>query len=160
MKNALLVLISLGLSVTANAKSVERILKDSTSLIALDLNPKTVFCTPRGYGMNTVKISVPDLEWLAHLDHRVEGETFPCISGGLCADLSDDDVLRNGRGIDMVPMRVVLKEIITASPDLSCTRELVEEIHSTVRGKEFTHHAAGAPQWLSWEVCEKLLANP
>src|SRR6187551_3279835 len=49
---------------------VERVLKDETSWVAIELNSQTVFCTAVGYSSAMLKVSIPDLDWIAHFDHR------------------------------------------------------------------------------------------
>jgi hypothetical protein len=50
----------------ASARVVERVLKDETTMVALELNSENVFCTELGYGSVQLKINVPELDFLAH----------------------------------------------------------------------------------------------
>ncbi len=139
--------LALTLSLTALSGKAEtvvktRVLKDSTTLIALELNKKTVFCTDLGYGNVQLKINVPELDDIAHFNHRVVGEGLPCIAGGACtSELGPDNILDESKPIEIVPVRVVLSEILEIDePSKSCMRSLVEKVQSVVRGVEFTHH--------------------
>lgn len=136
--------------------SFSRVLKDTTTAVALELNASTVFCTGSGYAGVMLKISIPDLDWLAHFDHRVEGTTLPCATGGACtADFDATTLLQGGAGIEVVPVRVILSE--TLSVDLNartCERLLSEHVTTTIRGHTFVHHAADAtPTQVPFSQC-------
>ena len=144
----------------ADAQSVDLTLKDTITNVAMDLNEKTVFCTERGYGTIQLKISVPDLDWLAHFDHRVVGERLPCITGGECtSQLEPGKIIIPGEPFAVVPMRVVLKQHLTLDhSSQTCTQYLVEKIESNIRGHGFTHvRASDAPTAMDYAKCVKLI---
>ena len=60
------------------------VLSDVTSPISLLLTEDTVFCSAIGYGLSFLKVSIPQLDQLAHFDHRVEEAGLPCAAVGAC----------------------------------------------------------------------------
>ncbi len=162
MNKSLVFLIALPTLAIAEPYTVERTLKDSTTMVALDLNASTVFCTDRGYSNIQLKVSVPDLDVLAHFDHRVVGEDLPCITGGLCGgDLTPDAVIDAKEPIVFAPIRVILKETLTIDHDAkSCTRSLTERISSLIRGRLFNHERSSDAEPLAFEKCKKLSQIP
>ena len=148
----------------AEPKTVTRTLKDTTTWIALELNPKTVFCTVKGYGFEQLKISVPDLDWLAHFNHRVEGESLPCVALGRCThfgnglDLKPQDIFDPQRPIAIAGIRVILRENLTIDRDAkTCSRVLEEEIGGLIRDHEISHHKHGEAETVLFEKCQKLI---
>ena len=146
----------------ASSNSIERTLKDTTTLVAVDLNPKTVFCTSRGYGTQQIKVSVADLNWLAHFDHRVVGETLPCMTGGACtAELQPGVLIDPKEPVVLIPVRVVLTETLSIDEDRkTCSHRLNESVSSLIRGKPFTHWKTGDVEPLPYAKCEKLASVP
>jgi hypothetical protein len=121
---------------------VSRVLKDSTTIVALELTNQSVFCTDLGYGNVQLKVNVPDLDWLAHFDHRVVGEGLPCITGGECSDaLNPGSIIDPNERLAIVPVRVILTERLWIDEEKkTCHRFLEEEIKSHIRGRNFYHH--------------------
>lgn len=164
MKKALWLLISI-LPVQTFASDLiqaSRVLKDTTTPVALELTDKTVFCTDRGYGNIQLKISVPDLDWLAHFDHRVVGEGVPCMTAGRCSDaLSPNSILEPNERIAIAPIRAILTERLQLDRTRrTCMQFLEEQIESTVRGRRFQHSRAKSMGAMDFEKCEKLVAIP
>jgi hypothetical protein len=126
----------------AEPEVITRTLKDTTTIVSVALNEQTVFCTDRGYGNVQLKVSVPDLNWLAHFDHRVVGEGLPCITGGLCdAVRNPGAILDPEHPLESVPVRVVLTETLSLDHDAkTCTRFLTEEVTSLIRRHKFEHY--------------------
>lgn len=156
-----LVLAALLTQVSAFAEPMEqtRVLKDTTTWVAISLTPQTVFCTDRGYGTVQLKVSVPDLEHLAHFDHRVVGERLPCITGGLCKPGNNpSDLIQSNERLAVAPIRVVLKETTILNEEgTSCQRQLTEEITSQIRGHRFTHQRANELIPVDVEKCQQEL---
>ncbi len=157
MKTLLAAILAMS-SLTAMAESVTttRVLKDETTVIALKLTPDTVFCTDRGYGNIQLKVSVPDLDWLAHFDHRVFGEGLPCIAGGRCDETRNPGAILNStNAYDVVPVRVILSEILEIDADAkTCTRSLQETVKAHIRGVDFSHDRYDeAPALVEFERC-------
>lgn len=144
----------------ADSEEVVRVLKDSTTFVGLELNNQSVFCTSRGYGTVQLKVSVPDLDWLAHFDHRVVGERLPCITGGVCGDdLQPNLLVKAEEPVVSAPIRVILREALVADYDQQhCKRQLREEVQSLIRGIRFTHHKAGKWEDVEWLKCQQDLA--
>lgn len=144
MRSFVLGALALALASSAQAEpvAVTRVLKDTTTIVSIPLNAETVFCTDRGYGNVQLKVSVPDLDWLAHFDHRVVGEGQPCITGGACEGGNGPDaILDADHPIELVPIRVVLKETLTIDEAAkTCTRYLTEEVTSLIRRHKFEHY--------------------
>ncbi len=156
-KIIMLAILSVHFQVLAEPVESTRVLKDSTTWVALELNDQTVFCTARGYGSIELKVSVPDLDWLAHFDHRVVGEGQPCITGGSCTDiLKPGNIVNSGDPIVVAPMRVALSEVTRLDRQAKiCERQLQETIQSTIRGHEFNHYRGDTWKPAKFEICEK-----
>jgi hypothetical protein len=149
--------------VSANAAPVEmvRTLRDQTTTVALVLDSKTVFCTDKGYGNIQLKVTVPDLDWLAHFDHRVAGEGLPCMTAGRCTEaLGPKDIL-NGDRIGITRIRSVLNERIFLDADAkTCLSNLEETVTGTIRGIVFNHVRGDAPVSVDYELCTALIKEP
>lgn len=143
------------LQVMAEPVETTRILKDSSTWVALELNEQSVFCTARGYGSVQLKVSVPALKWLAHFDHRVVGENLPCITGGTCSEaLTPGSILDPNRKIVVAPIRIVLSQVLKIDDETNaCETQLVENVMSSIRGKQFDHYRAGEWQSVPVEIC-------
>jgi hypothetical protein len=159
MKKLLPSLLVLAIATPALAQSqpesVTQVLKDDTTFVALALNDKTVFCTQFGYGEPELKVSVPDLDWLAHFDHRVVGELLPCMAAGPCSEnLQPGNIIDPTAPITRVPVRVVLKaSYVIDHTQKTCERTLQEEVHSVIRDRRFTHGRTGAPEAVDYDLC-------
>ena len=136
----------------------QRVLQDETTMVALELTPDSVFCTDRGYGNVQLKVSVPDLDHLAHFDHRVVGEERPCITGGQCSiDLQPGDILNPEERLAIVPMRVTLTQNVEMDfQNRTCKTRLSERVRSHIRGIDFNHYRAGTQVETDFEACQKL----
>ena len=143
----------------AELREVKRVLKDTVTDVAIVLNKDTVFCTERGYGTVQLKISVPDLDWLAHFDHRVVGETLPCITGGQCSDrLNPGTIVGSDDPIEVAPVRVTLSEHLTINDQAkSCKSLLDERIQASIRGRVFTHYKVGDLKEVDYEKCVRVV---
>lgn len=137
---------------------VERILKDATTMTLIELNSQTVFCTARGYGNVQLKVSVPELDELAHFDHRVLGEGLPCMTGGACSEvLQPGALIRPNERFALAPIRVILKESLKIDYDAkTCERLVSEDVKSVIRDHRFEHHKYS--EWKSADY-EKCLAS-
>lgn len=123
-----------------------RLVRDETTNIALQLDDTSVFCTSLGYGGDYfLKVSIPQLDTLAHFDHRVEGTNLPCAAVGACTpQMNTDNILQGNPGIEPVDLRVVLTERFTLDGDAkTCTRQLIEDVSAEVRGVALKHHVEG-----------------
>lgn len=152
-------LLMLPMMAAAEPYTVDSVLKDTTTVVALDLNPKTVFCTARGYGTVQLKVSVPDLDWLAHFDHRVVGEGLPCITGGACSEaLQPGNIIDLNDPVVLAPVRVVLSQTLTVDDNAkTCTQRLNEEVTSLIRGRTFKHYRSSDATPLDMAKCQKLI---
>jgi hypothetical protein len=133
-----------------------RTVSDETTLIDLQLNEQTVFCTVLGYGGDFfLKVSIPQLDQLAHFDHRVEGTNLPCAAVGLCSEqMNADNILQGNPGIEPVWVRVVLVEHLERDGDLkTCRRQLVEDVSATIRGVPVKHHVEGEWESMPFAHC-------
>jgi hypothetical protein len=130
--------------------------KDVTTPISLELNDTSVFCTSLGYGgENFLKVSIPQLDALAHFDHRVEGTNLPCAAVGLCsAQMNADNILQSNPGLEPVDLRVLLTEKLFLDGDAeTCQRQLIEDVSTTVRGVPLKHHVEGELETLTLADC-------
>ena len=140
------------------SRTITRVLKDSTTMVALDLDASTVFCTDRGYGNVQLKVSVPDLSVLAHFDHRVIGENKPCITGGECKGTNvPSSILNPDKKIEVAPIRVILSQTLYINDEnKTCSGYLLETINSYIRGIPFQHMREGELEPLDYEKCIRL----
>lgn len=155
---ALGAMFAIGTSAYAAPETVVRVLRDSTTIVALNLNTTTVFCTARGYGTVQLKVSVPDLAWLAHFDHRVVGETEPCMTAGVCNEQNGPSrIISSTERLAVVPVRVILTENLVIDEEAkTCTSRLSEEVKSNVRGVDFQHFKSEGPKADDFERCLKI----
>jgi hypothetical protein len=146
-----------GLTRTGVTK-LTRTVKDQTTLIDLQLDEMTVFCTALGYGATFLKVSIPHLDQLAHFDHRVEGTNLPCAAVGECSEeMNADHILQGRPGIEQVSLRVVLIEHLERDWDLhTCQRQLVEDVSAVIRGVPVHHHVEGELEAVGLEHCAGL----
>lgn len=137
-----------------------RLLKDTTTSIAVALSDATVFCSELGYGLSFLKVSVPDLDWLAHLNHRVEATGLPCAAAGACSDtLNPETILQGAPGLAPASVRVRLFEYLYVDAATgTCSRVLFERVDAVVRGVPLRHFATSAPEPLMQPMCAALLA--
>ena len=162
LKSMLIGLLTLSASqALARPIEVTRVLKDTTTLVALDLNSTTVFCTDRGYGNIQLKISVPELDWLAHFDHRVAGEGLPCITGGRCSpENSPEKLIDPNERFVLAQVNVVLSEtLVIDSEKHLCSQQLNEQIQTLIKGRKFSHFRHGELMNPAFEKCEKLMPH-
>ncbi|MEZ4815930.1 MAG: hypothetical protein R3A80_12135 [Bdellovibrionota bacterium] len=151
-------LVITGAASNAASYTVERVLKDETTMVALALNETNVFCTPLGYGTVQLKINVPELDHLAHFDHRVENEGFPCITGGVCSNENSPTSILHGEKLVAVPIRVILSETLTLDYETkTCTRTLSEKVKSHIKNRDFGHFRSGEPVAQPYESCLKVV---
>jgi hypothetical protein len=137
------------------------VLRDVTTPIDLLLSEDTVFCSAIGYGLSFLKVSIPQLDELAHFDHRVEEAGLPCAAVGACdAELGPQSVLQGKPGVERVSVRVVLTEVIRIDEEAgACSRQLLEDVFTTVRGNELRHHEEDARSPMSFDDCRAIARN-
>ena len=135
-----------------------RTLRDVTTNVVLALNGETVRCSALGYGVSELKVSVPDLAWLAHFEHRSGGEGLPCMTAGTCTDeLTPNVFLDSSSGLVTVGLRVILTEHLAIDAVAhTCARGIEEEVKSTVLGHDFSHSRSGDYEAVSYELCAEL----
>ena len=136
----------------------QRVLSDKTSRVALALNDETVFCSAIGYGVSFLKVSVPDLDWLAHFNHRANTLGLPCAAAGECTDLlNPESILQSRPGVEAVDVRVVLTEVLRVDVEPQrCSRWMTESVEAKVRGLQLRHHVDGTPEDVPFERCQVL----
>ena len=114
------------------------IVSDKTTDVKVDLNSKTVKCSAADYSGPMLKVLVPGLADLTVLNHRNTREGAPCVAAGRCGAVGPQDVLKSGEGTETVPVRVVLKKLVSVEGDV-CHVTLSETVHTTIRGIAFFH---------------------
>lgn len=141
--------------VRPDSGELRRVVKDATTPIDLELNEGTVFCSAIGYGVAFLKVSMPQLDALAHFDHRVEASGLPCAAVGACDELlGPDTVLQGQPGVERVAVRVTLVEVLRFDRSRGrCTRQLQEDVFTVVRGVTLRHHAEDQPVAVGFGVC-------
>lgn len=142
------------------AQRTERVLKDVTTPITIEVTEKNVRCSAVGYGLSELKLNIPSLRWLAVLDHSNAENLGPCVTAGAC---SNPDLNREGRepmdiivsGDDRVhtDVRVILTEVFSKSGG-KCFRSLEERVELNVRGVPFTHLVTESIGTLPVEECK------
>lgn len=140
---------------------VRRALRDQTTDIALALNEQTVFCSAQGYSASFLKVSVPDLDWLAHFDHRVDSAGLPCAAAGECSDtVTPQSLLGANASLSVVPVRVVLTErLILDAGARTCLRQLVETVTIQLKDRVLRHSAEDDLTAFPYEKCAALAAR-
>lgn len=132
------------------------VVQDVTTPISLQLDDTSVFCTSLGYGGDYfLKVSIPQLDALAHFDHRVEGTNLPCAAVGACtAQMNTENIIQGNPGLEPVDLRVVLTEKRILDGDAqTCSRQLVEDVSAIVRGVPLKHHVEGAVETAALSDC-------
>lgn len=129
-------------SVAGPAASSElegRVVSDRTTDVDVDLNAQTVKCSAADYSGPMLKVLVPGLADLTILNHRNTKEGAPCIAAGRCSpQLGPETLLRQGEGSESIPVRVVLKKVLSLQGDV-CHVTLVETVTTQIRGVPFFH---------------------
>lgn len=141
-----------------NPSSKERILKDEATKITVELSAKMVRCSNLNYGREELKVSVPDLTYLAIFNHANFGETLPCMSAGACVDGNlPTDLIDTTKPTEDTDVRVQLVEILTLDSKTStCNRVLEERVSAQIRGKAFRHvHRANLGSY-PYGICTQL----
>ena len=150
MKKTLLLLItvfSLNLLADDHFETKEFIISDKTINSTIKLNSITVRCSMIGYGVEKLKVSVPDLEWEVLLDHLNFGKNEPCMTSGACsfspgAEVHPDvaSILNINKLTEDIEIQIILVEKYSINhKNKSCNRILEESLLSKVRSKTFTH---------------------
>lgn len=135
----------------SNAKAALAIVSDRTTTVSVPLGPATVKCSRADYAEPMLKVLIPALADLTVLNHRNTREGAPCVSAGSCLQMSPQDILKGGEGVDEVKARVVLRKE-TAIDGEVCHVTLVETVTTTIRGVVFRHERAH-------EVAERAAAD-
>ena len=150
-------------SISAHAEPVEmnRVLRDQTTTIAVELSEQSVRCNSEGYRQLELKVSVPDLDWLAEFDHRVFGEGVPCMTAGRCTEENRPETVLAGEKIATTRLRSILSEtILLDSAAETCENTLSEKVTATIKGKKFDHIRSGQPRKVAYAVCTALIKQP
>ena len=87
MKQKFLLLMLAAQAAAAAPVETSRVLKDETTLIALELTSDSVFCTDRGYGNVQLKVSVPELDHLRQIRELKASSEWPAIEARINAQL-------------------------------------------------------------------------
>lgn len=145
----------------AHAQTVvtkERVISDVTTPITLTLNPSTVRCSDIGYGNMQLKVSVPELSYLAVFNHTNFGENLPCITAGRCTDGNQpSDIISNTNPTEEVQIRVKRVETLTLDQKFNtCLRSLDEHVSTQIRGKPFNHHRSAELTEVPLSICDQL----
>jgi hypothetical protein len=141
------------------------IIKDQTSPVTVELDTNTVRCSEVGYGLSNLKVSVPELKFLAHFDHSTPGDInpFPCITAGMCATPwnptgpTPATLIRADQPTEAIQVRIVLKETYLLDHTAqTCHRTLQEDVTTTIRGLDFYHHREARFGQFPYAACQVL----
>lgn len=140
----------------SGVETKRRVLKDVTVDTVLALNRETVRCSAVGYGLEELKVSVPDLDYVAFFDHANRGELVPCMTAGRtfegCTVLPH--LVDETKPTETSKLRVVLTEIYEIDHEKNtCARRLEEVASMDVRGTAFQHYRAGHLGNLPYAEC-------
>jgi MYXO-CTERM domain-containing protein len=132
-----------GSSTIAGATPVvaDTIVHQSSTTTDIKLDDTTVLCSAADYGALHLKVLIPQLAGLTLLNHQNTGAGAPCVAAGRClAGNMPENIIDAKRPTETVTIDV--KEIrrdLTDAGALTCTTSLIERVHVTIRGFEFTH---------------------
>jgi len=129
------------LSVADAATANETVVHDTSSWIEIDLDPSTVLCSAADYGSLFLKVGIPELARITLLDHQNIGAGAPCVTAGICEPgHMPSDIIDPARPSELVQINVkaVRFDDVDGSAQ-TCTTHLIERVHLTIRGFEFTH---------------------
>lgn len=133
--------------------------------IEIELNKNTVRCLVGDYGARSLKISMPELIGRTAFRHTTSGETLPCINAGFCSPFWDpnesglkpEDILDEARPTEVIAVLVVLNERLSLNhQNKTCSRFLIEDVSSPVRGLDFRHQDWVSLGLTDYEACLKL----
>ncbi len=171
MKTKILAAIAFSISINVQAKEI--VIDDTVHEIEVQLSEDTVQCLVGDYGASSFKIVIPDIHYLARLDHTSKGSSGPCINAGYCSTQSNNSsgIFRPGdkdyrfslfhntaKPTEIVNLRVVKKEEMVISNNI-CTRNYSETITAKIRGTDFKHFASVALAPLSVKACQAMGAK-
>ena len=128
------------------------IVRDRTTVVSVELNPRTVKCSAADYSAPMLKVLVPALAELTILNHRNFREGAPCVAAGRCGEVDPEDILRFGEGVEQIPMRVILKKTTEQDGEL-CRVSLVETVTTVIRGVPFFHERRQAVEDRAGDDC-------
>lgn len=141
---------------------VERVSLADSFFVHVDIEEGKVRCSALGYGMEELKIEVPDLRSEALFNHANFGEAQPCMTAGICkvdwvpdhqgftpADLIQDNPARE----QMLVERELVESFDINITQQKCQRRLRENLKGVLRGIEFKHTVAKSIGDLPIEVC-------
>ncbi|MBC7540410.1 MAG: hypothetical protein H7281_16420, partial [Bacteriovorax sp.] len=139
-------LLVLGVLVTMNVFSAERVLVNDNKKMDAELNSTTVRCSMIGYGSSELKITLKGLDGWTLFDHSNfragDSVDSPCMTAGQCkrfpksSGFSIDDILANGDKTETVVVNRQIIEVKEVSKDESgadvCSRHIEERLATTV----------------------------
>lgn len=128
---------------TASAATVynETLVHDTTTTVNIDLNEDTVLCSSADYGALFLKVALPELAGLTLMDHQNIGAGAPCVAAGVCEPgHMPENIIDAAHPTENVSINVKAfrqDEVDTTAE--TCNTTLIERVHVTIRGFEFTH---------------------
>lgn len=135
----------------------ERVIRDQTVPSQIQLDATTVRCSAIGYSQAELKISVPDLEFLAVFNHTNFGESAPCMTAGACQPGRMPANILTSEPTEDISLHVVLKETYDLDAAAkTCQHTLIEEISTVVRGVPFFHQRSADLGDFPFDLCQKL----
>jgi uncharacterized protein (TIGR03382 family) len=124
----------------------ETLIHDTTSSVDIALDANTVLCSSADYGALYLKVGIPQLATLTLLDHQNVGAGAPCVAAGMCTPgHMPTDIIDAAHPTETVQIDVKAFRADEAdSTAQTCDTTLIERVHVTIRGFEFTHERSSS----------------
>ncbi len=119
----------------------ETVVHDTTTAVEIKLDASTVLCSSADYGALYLKVGMPELAKLTLLDHQNIGANAPCVAAGICTQGNrPEDIIDPAHPTETVQINVKAVRLDEADEAAqTCNTTLIERVHVTIRGVEFTH---------------------
>ena len=156
------------------ATTFTRVIKDHTHKATVTLTKDTIRCSPFGYGLSELKVTLNSLKYYAIFDHSNQDGLGPCITAGHRYCLPDWNVDHNlkvslpkvllnpDKLTEEILVRVSLEEefsIFERNETRDCRRTLIESVETDIRGIPFTHLRSKDIGSLPAEECERIISQ-
>ena len=133
----------------------ETVIHDTTTAVEIELNSTTVLCSSADYGALFLKVGMPELAKLTLLDHQNFGANAPCVAAGVCTQGNrPEDIIDPTKPTEVVDINVKAVRLDEADETAqTCDTTLIERVHVTIRGIEFTHERSSPLGSRRFEDC-------
>lgn len=133
----------------------ETVVHDTTTAVEIKLDASTVLCSAADYGALYLKVGLPELAKLTLLDHQNIGANAPCVAAGICSPGNrPEDIIDPAHPTETVQINVKAVRLDEADEAAqTCNTTLIERVHVTIRGVEFTHERSAPLGSRRFEDC-------